>query len=392
MNNELILSIVIPTKDREKYLVNILRNILSWKRNDFEVIIHDNSDSDDLENLVEPYLTDDRVRYYHHKGWLSVVENFDLAIGYARGEVVTMIGDDDGILEESLDVSNWMLNKDIDAVLPSRGIYTWPDLDGKYNNDYFKSKLRFKNSFSSAISTRCPLDELTNVLSVGGTSILCLPRLYYGLVQRKILKRIKQKSNTFIPGPSPDMANAISVALESSSFVTIDYPLFISGSCSKSTSGLGVKKKHVGKIENVPHLPKDTKDHWEPKVPFFWSGPNIWSQSALRAIDLLSQSQLKKKMNFSYLYSYNLVFNFSERKMVFDLFKRHSSFSEVLLVPLYIMKIFCLRAKFLLPKLKEKLLRKPSDQIVLSEVDSIDDAISEFVAYKEKNNIRLKLQ
>ncbi|EFG1084042.1 glycosyltransferase, partial [Escherichia coli] len=38
------LSILIPTKNRSEYLDDVLSSLLTWKRDDFEVIIQDNSD------------------------------------------------------------------------------------------------------------------------------------------------------------------------------------------------------------------------------------------------------------------------------------------------------------------------------------------------------------
>lgn len=41
-----LLSIVIPTRDREYYCIEAIKNILSYNNEDFELVVQDNSDSE----------------------------------------------------------------------------------------------------------------------------------------------------------------------------------------------------------------------------------------------------------------------------------------------------------------------------------------------------------
>ena len=45
MNNLPLLSIVIPTRNREFYCIQAIKHILSFENKDFELVIQDNSES-----------------------------------------------------------------------------------------------------------------------------------------------------------------------------------------------------------------------------------------------------------------------------------------------------------------------------------------------------------
>lgn len=67
------------------------------------------------------------------------------------------------------------------------------------------------------------------------------------------------------------MANAVSVSLAVNNHYYYNFPIFIAGSSSKSTAGLGLKRKHIGKISEIKHLPKNTLSEWDSHIPEFWS-------------------------------------------------------------------------------------------------------------------------
>ena len=48
-----LLSIVIPTKNRQKYALSIIQTILSIKDYALELVIQDNSDTNELENSIK---------------------------------------------------------------------------------------------------------------------------------------------------------------------------------------------------------------------------------------------------------------------------------------------------------------------------------------------------
>ncbi|HFP9950180.1 TPA: hypothetical protein ACHOT6_005193, partial [Escherichia coli] len=94
-----------------------------------------------------------------------------------------------------------------------------------------------------------------------------LPRIYYGLVCRESLDHVFNLTGQYFPGPSPDMANAASLSLVIKSFYYLNFPVFIAGSSSKSAAGLGLKRKHLGAISEIKHLPMNTMAEWNKNIP-----------------------------------------------------------------------------------------------------------------------------
>ena len=97
MINEILLSILIPTRNREKYAIQVIKHILEFNNNNFQLVIQDNSDSKNLEILLDEYKYDSRLNYFYCGNILSFVDNFNLGISNCKGQYLTIIGDDDGI-------------------------------------------------------------------------------------------------------------------------------------------------------------------------------------------------------------------------------------------------------------------------------------------------------
>lgn len=386
------LSILIPTKDREQYLLDIIAYILSWESDKFEVIIQDNSENNNLAEQIKPLLVDSRLKYFHTTTWLSVIDNFELAINNSSGKVITMIGDDDGILEQSVLVAHWMLKNDIEAVLPKRGEYTWPDLIGNFNSDYYNSKLRISKNFSGDIQTVDVKEELHSVLRAGGCSLASLPRLYYGLISKVALDRVKLEAGRYFPGPSPDMANAASAAVAIRKFVKLDFPIFISGSCTNSASGMGVQRRHEGEIDKLPHLPKNCKEDWESSLPLFWSGPTIWAESLIKALKGMNSLEQLSRFNYPYFFARCLVFNPNRKSDIIKAMNQHGIHIYNPKVCYYYFSVWWLRARTLFPKLLTKILRKDDlTQLVIEDKDKISKAMDSLTTYLKTKKIELSL-
>ena len=145
-----------------------------------------------------------------------------------------------------------------------------------------------------------------------------LPRMYYGIVKRDVLERIKEASGFYIPGPSPDMANAVSVGLFCKKSCHYDYPLFIAGNSNKSTAGMGASGKHVGKLEEIKLLPLECAQEWSELIPRFWSGPTIWSESCHKAITQTENSEYLVEFNYLRIYAKSLVYHSDWKEEIID--------------------------------------------------------------------------
>jgi glycosyltransferase involved in cell wall biosynthesis len=312
-----LLSIIVPTKDRYynlKYLVEYFHGL------DFphtELIIQDNSKSGREQLKFSEFLKslkDQRIVYSYTAEHLSVIENSDRALLNATGYYISFIGDDDIFSKHIFQLLIEAKEKGVDAVLPAKGSYTWPDVQSKLYGSYLSGKLILRPISDNA--TFLGVEALlANVLRLGGTEMKNLPRLYHGIVRRAILDKIWARSGSYFPGPSPDMANAIALCKYVKQYVYTGIPYIISGHSALSAGGMGAKGTHIGEIENFKHLPKDTADKWSTTVPFYWSGTTIYAESLIQALVRMDMVGWMEHFNFNYLYATCLVFDrgFSKR-------------------------------------------------------------------------------
>ena len=195
-----LLSIVVPTKDRYKYLKQLIIFIDGFATEGLELVIQDNTF--DNSEIVEFLRLNERshLKYFHNKEQLSMSLNGDLAIDHSTGEYVCFIGDDDGVLPNIIDCVKWMKNNGIEALRPAVTIYNWPDfLDFSKNN---LSGALFYDNFSYDLEKIDSIKSLQKLANHGFTHIYTIPKVYQGIVKRTCLDEIYKIGGTFSPGPS----------------------------------------------------------------------------------------------------------------------------------------------------------------------------------------------
>jgi glycosyltransferase involved in cell wall biosynthesis len=320
-----ILSIIIPTKNRYSTLLPLLDALCSFISNNFEIVIQDNSENNEaILNYLESN-NDVRLKYFYCNDKLSVIDNSDLAVNHAIGDYICFIGDDDGVMPYIVEVIEWMELNGIKALKSFKPNYYWPDQKSNYLSNDTSGNLKHER-FNYSIKKVDAKEALDFTLRKGGTSMKMLPCLYHGIVKKEVLNEIFEKCNTFFPGPSPDMANGVALTKFIKEYTYVDFPVVISGKSAKSTGGQGVMHKHVSRIEDVGHLPLNTSKEWTDKIPKYWTGPTIWAESVLKAIDNCDIATGKNKFNYTYLYASLYVFNYANRMVIFKNFQ-HNIFS-----------------------------------------------------------------
>lgn len=315
-----LLSIIIPTKNRYSTLLPVLSYLKTIEGEEFEIIVQDNSDDNTkaLEFLKNG--NNEKIKYYYSNEQFSQTGNSDNAVKNATGKYICFIGDDDGVMPYVLSVVKWMNRNQIEAVKSYKPFYQWPGLpisllDKNIINGSIKGR-----KFSYNIRQLNCERGLLNLLKKGGADMSLVPCLYHGIVSKKVLDRIHIKTGSYFPGPSPDMANAVSVSLEISDFYYLDFPLIISGRSIHSIGGQGVLHNHVAQIKDVEHLPKNTVDEWTDKIPKYWTGETIWAESAIKALNKYKKLDLVNKFNYNHLYARIVLFNPGIRKTIFSNF------------------------------------------------------------------------
>ena len=223
-------SVVIPTRNRAEYLPYAIKSVLDTPRKDIELIISNNFSSDNTQEILSK-ITDSRLKVISPNVVLPMAGHYEFAVRHAKGEWITILGDDDAVMPyifESLD-KHIKKNDHIDIISSVRSYYTWEGCEDIYGNDvvnYFsrpKSKIR---------STK---KDLMSVLK-GLRSCFEMPQLYTTcFIKKSLYKEIKAKSNgCFYHSIIPDMYSVVALCLSRDKYLRVEEPLFWVGTSNKS--------------------------------------------------------------------------------------------------------------------------------------------------------------
>ena len=356
-SNELILSIVIPTKNRYDTLNILVQTILNWGEIGYEVIVQDNSKDNSLFlPILNQYKGDKRLKYYHTQRELSAIENCDLAAINANGKFLCFIGDDDGIVEQSIIACKWMENNNVDVLCCKKAGYIWPDMEYAINiNKTYNGKLQFYPIRGILLSIDAEV-EYIKVLKSGGQELYNIPRLYHGFVAKKALNALYKKTSSYFPGPVPDMSNAIGLVPFVTKCYYTDIPLVISGHSKKSMSGRNAVRQHQGEVMSEKSIPVEAHKLWSNRVPLYWSVPTIWAEAAIKAVERVGRKDDLIIFNYTKLYAY--CFAFSSWRYYIRIFKSMKYnykgvkyLTQSFLVGFFIFTISCNRAMSLFLKI-----------------------------------------
>lgn len=279
-----ILSIIIPTKNRQYYALNSVKQILSVCGRDVEIVVQDNSDEASLKDQISE-LGYENIVYNYTAGVVSFVDNFDLAIQLSNGKYAMIIGDDDGITSLALKVAKWADNNDICCVKPALSfIYFWP---GSKVFDHDDNGILHIYKYNGNITKYDPREGVKSLLGKSCQDYLNneLIKLYHGIVRRDLLEAVRNRTGRYVGGLSPDIYLSVALSLMSKNEAfSINVPLTISGICTGSGSSQSATGEHTGSLEEAPHFRGHTDYKWNNKIPKFYSVETIWGDSAMAAV------------------------------------------------------------------------------------------------------------
>lgn len=303
--NPFLLSIVIPTRNRENYAYAAAMLILENTTSKVQVVLQDNSDEKLLLKKLEKTKYLDRIKYNYSSKVLSFVENFSRAIEIADGEYICMIGDDDGINPEIELFVEWAKENNIEAINPEIKLnYIWPNTGIEYYKKDNGNLMIIDFDLKSTIySTQ---NEIEKLLKSGGQNYLRynLVKIYHGIVKKTAMDKVKNITGKYFGGLSPDIYSSIALSLVIDQVLKINYPLTIPGVCRKSGSGHSSTGRHHGALETAPQLVGHTDYKWSNLVPKFYSVETLWADSAIAAFRDMKRFDLLEKFNVPQLSVY----------------------------------------------------------------------------------------
>lgn len=264
------ISIIIPTRERARYLQHSLATVLAIDDDMIEVIVSDNASTDETKAVVKGF-ADSRLRYLHTGQRMSMRMNFEYAFTHATGDYIISFGDDDGILPGQFPILRKLLeDRRPDAASWSLPVYGWP-VEGYGTkvggirftaSECFGKPVRLKQSYAREILESGRLQDFG-----------VLPRIYHGAMSRAFLDRIKRSDGTLFCARSPDIYASFRAVLVGGEFDYFPHPFSINGHSPASTGGSmnAVGEKRQGGPSDIRFLSEIASDPIDDIIPITMS-------------------------------------------------------------------------------------------------------------------------
>jgi hypothetical protein len=224
------ISVIVPTLRRADTLRRCLRTMLSQDFSDCEFVVQNNGHDAAVEAVVRDS-GDERVRHFATETVVPMVDNWELALTHARGEIITLIGDDDGLLPDACAIAATLFScHDIELLSWTPYWYFWP----KYFHAGFSNRLLAEvnfDFFAEEISSRAELTRVYNYVAPYSR----LPMIYNSFMHRRVIDRVRGELGRYFVGISPDVTSGLVNAARSKSFLRLSRPLSVVGTSQHST-------------------------------------------------------------------------------------------------------------------------------------------------------------
>lgn len=89
-----MITIITPTYNREVLVQNTIQSVLNQTYTDWELIIVDDGSTDNTEQIIQPYLTDGRIRYLKKQN-SGQADSLNKGALLAKGDFITFLDSDD---------------------------------------------------------------------------------------------------------------------------------------------------------------------------------------------------------------------------------------------------------------------------------------------------------
>ena len=285
-----LVSVVVPTKNRYKYLKHLVKLIDGFCLPELEFVIQDNSDDNTEIRTFLDAINNPHIKYYYCTDTLTMSQNGELAILNASGEYVCYIGDDDGVCRNIVDCARWMKSNGIDAAFNTNVWYNWNGT----------AKLQKPSSGHIIFETKA---ELYSLLRKGCNLLETnMPLIYHGIVRKDVLHDISRRYGTLFPSVPPDISGSICLASVIGKCCELRTPVIINGT-SQMTGGGVVGKGGVLELSEVGFITPQDIEKWENNIPPIWCGNYGWANSAIKTLRYIEQTALLEKVNFEYCFA-----------------------------------------------------------------------------------------
>lgn len=229
-------SVVIPTRNRQRYCLDAVRSVVRQQRNDVQIIVLDNSDDDSLRALLDETKLSRHVDYIAPEtSMLAMNVNWERALAHLRGDWVMYLGDDDGCMPDcfaTLDIYTRALPFQVYHWTPS--YYKWPCFPTN-NRGLFNTTCR-PPSVAICLAEHQLAQNASWAVPAGGKWPGLHAAIYHGLVSKALILKIKAMYGNYFYNNIADYASGLLNLTQIDYYPSFTFPLTIMGASSPSNT------------------------------------------------------------------------------------------------------------------------------------------------------------
>lgn len=98
-----LVSIIMPSYNTASFIAESIRSVITQTYDDWELLIVDDCSSDDTDEVVKPFLSDGRIRYFKNAVNIGAAESRNQALREAKGKWIAFLDSDDIWMNEKLE-------------------------------------------------------------------------------------------------------------------------------------------------------------------------------------------------------------------------------------------------------------------------------------------------
>lgn len=177
-----MVSVIIPIYNRSHYIKECLDTVLNQTYKDYEIIVIDDGSTDQLYNILKPYM--DKIRYvYKENGGAASARN--LGIKHAKGEYIAWLDSDDRWLSFKLELQMKIFEKLPEVAFICSNFACFTNEKGRISDsyilDYFTIYDQYHLTFDTMFSNKATMSELNINICARETVV------YWGDISDKVI-------------------------------------------------------------------------------------------------------------------------------------------------------------------------------------------------------------
>ena len=106
-----LVSIIMPSWNTAQFIAESIQSVINQTYKNWELLIVDDCSTDDTDNIVEPFLTDARIKYFKNEKNSGAALTRNRAMREAKGEWIAFLDSDDLWMPEKLEKQIRFMNE-----------------------------------------------------------------------------------------------------------------------------------------------------------------------------------------------------------------------------------------------------------------------------------------